>query len=192
MIVERRFAGMRPMRQAGIAAAAALALGPAALAQNAPPPPPAAGPASPPAVVVAPGPPGPHVEDPGKLPEAPPTLPDLAYDSRLLSSAASAEQFQGKLDGGWTLAARGVGDLYAFELVDKRDALEGAWRDLRRGAEPAASGVLEKVERVPSGLVIRFTPTGQAPVSIALGRDLRGELEQGGKRVAVLLRKAAK
>src|SRR4051812_5098904 len=83
---------------------------------------------APPPVVVAPGPPGPHVEDPGKLPEAPPTVPDLAYDSRVLSSAASAEQFQGKLDGGWTLSADGQGDLYAFELVDKHDALEGAWR----------------------------------------------------------------
>jgi hypothetical protein len=157
----------------------ALTTGPAAVAQ------------APPSVTVAPGPPGPHVEDPGKLPEAPPTVPDLAYDSRLLSSAASAEQFQGKLDGGWTLAAQGPrGDLYAFELVDKRDVLEGAWRDLRGGKDPAASGVLQQVERTPSGLVIRFTPSGQAPVSVALGRNLRGELQQGGRQVAVQMRRS--
>ena len=163
---------------AGAGGVLALAAGSAALGQ------------APPSVVVAPGPPGPHVEDPGRLPEAPPTVPDLAYDSRLLSSAASAEQFQGKLDGGWTLAAQGRGgDLYAFQLVDKRDALEGAWRDLRGGREPAASGVLQAVERAPSGLVIRFTPSGQAPVSVALDRNLRGELEQGGRQVAVVMRK---
>lgn len=162
---------------AAITAALASALGAPAPAQTPPP------------VVVAPGPPGPHVEDPAALPEAPPTAPDLAYDSRLLSSAAAAEQFQGKLDGGWTLAGKGLGDLYAFELVDRRDALEGAWRDLRR---PAASGVLDQVERVPSGLVIRFAPAGQAPVSVALGRDLRGTLEQGGKQVAVAMRRGLK
>ena len=122
-------------------------------------------------------------------PEARPSASDLAYDSRLLASAASAEQFQGRLDGGWTLAAKGQGDLYAFELVDKRDVLEGAWRDLHA---PAASGVLDKIERVPTGLILRFTPTGQAPVGITLSRDLRGELEQGGKRAAVRMRRTSK
>lgn len=179
------------MRRVLIAVGLALAAGSAALAQTEDQAPPAAAAPAPSPVVVVPGPPGPHVEDPRKLPEAPPTVPDLAYDSRLLSSAASAEQFQGKLDGGWTLGAKGR-DLYAFQLVDKRNALEGAWRDLRGGPEPAASGVLDKVERVPSGLVIRFTPTGQAPVSVALGRDLRGELEQGGQRVAVAMRRGSK
>jgi len=176
---------LRSERRAWAALAAALATAPAARAQ------------SPPPVVVAPGPPGPHVEDPGRLPEPAPTVPDLAYDSRLLSSAASAEQFQGKLDGGWTLGVRGpearnLGDLYAFELVDKRDTLEGAWRDLHGAGAPAASGVLDKVERVAAGLVIRFTPPGQAPVSVTLGRDLRGELEQGRRRVAVALRRGSK
>jgi hypothetical protein len=176
----------------GLGLVVILAAGPQALAQAEDQAPPVApGPAGPRPYVVVPGPPGPHVEDPRKLPETPPSAPDLAYDSRLLSSAASAEQFQGRLDGGWTLAAKGR-DLYAFELVDNRDALEGAWRDLRRSGEPAASGVLEKVERAPPGLVLRFTPTGAAAISVALGRDLRGELEQGGTRVAVTMRKTSK
>ncbi|HKR86958.1 MAG TPA: hypothetical protein VJS38_02195 [Phenylobacterium sp.] len=179
------------MRRAMIAVGLALAGESAALAQTEDPPPPAAAPPARSPVIVVPGPPGPHVEDPRRLPEAPPTVPDLAYDSRLLSSAASAEQFQGKLDGGWTLGAEGR-DLYAFQLVDKRDALEGAWRDLQGAPEPAASGVLDRVERVPSGLVIRFTPSGQAPVSVTLGRDLRGELRQGRRQVAVAMRRMSK
>lgn len=147
---------------------------------------------TPPSVVVAPGAPGPHVEDPGKLPETPPTVPDAAYDARLRSSAASAEMFQGALDGGWTLSANGRGDLYAFELVDKQNTVEGAWRDLRRTSEPAASGVLGEVRRVPSGLAIRFTPTGQQPVSVTLDAHLRGQLQQGRTRMAVTLRKDVK
>ena len=174
-----------------LAAFLTVMLGRAAHAQSEEQAAPPAQPKAPSPVAIVPGPPGPHVEDPRKLPEAPPSAPDLAYDSRLLSSAASAEQFQGRLDGGWTLAAKGR-DLYALELVDKRDALEGAWRDLRRAGDPAASGVLDNIERLPSGLILRFTPTGQAPVSVALGRDLRGELQQGGKQVAVAMRRAAK
>lgn len=160
---------------AGLALALVVAGGPAALAQA---------PAAAPVV-------GPHVEGPAKLPEPAPTIPDQVYDSRIRASAAAAEQFQGALDGGWTLAASGQ-DLYAFELVDKHDALEGAWRDLRSVSEPAASGVIELIQRAPPGLLIRFTPTGEPPVSVALRSNLRGELEQGGKRVAVRLRKAPK
>jgi len=170
---------------AGLGLTLALAGGPIALAQTAPsstviPPPP----------VVKPGPPGPHVEDPGRLPEAPKTVPDLAYDARVLSSAASAEQFQGPLDGAWTLAAKRRGDLYAFELTDKRSEVEGAWRDLRAPGEPAASGVIDLVRRAPPGLLIRFTPAGQPPVAVQLRPDGRGELEQGGRRLKVTLRRS--
>jgi hypothetical protein len=170
------------MRRAfiGIGLAVAVAGGSLALAQAIPPPP-----------VVVPGPPGPPVDAPGKLPEPPKTVPDLAYDSRIISSAASAEQFQGPLDGGWTLA-RKTRDLYAFQLVDKQSAVEGAWRDPRRTGDPTASGVLDLVQRTPPGLVIRFTPAGQAPVMVRLGRDFKGELEQGGERVKVSLRRAAR
>jgi len=169
---------------AGIWLALAVAAGPAALAQT------TSSSAIPPPPVVVPGPPGPHVETPGKLPEPPKTVPDLAYDSRIISSAASAEQFQGPLDGGWTLV-RKKRALYAFQLVDKQTAVEGAWRDLRRTGE-AASGVLAVVQRAPPGLVIGFTPTGQAPVSVKLRPDLRGELEQGGRRTKVTLQRMPK
>ena len=136
-----------------------------------------------------PAPAGRHVEDPGKLPEAAPTLRDLAYDSRILSSAASAEQFQGPLDGGWVVGTSG-GDLYGLQLVDKRNHVEGAWRDLRRRGDPAASGVVDQVLRTATGLVLRFTPVGQPPVTVNLRPNLTGELNQGGKVTAVAMRKA--
>ena len=136
-----------------------------------------------------PAPAGPHVEDPRRLPEPAPTLRDLAYDSRVLASAASAEQFQGPLDGGWVVATT-AGDLYGLQLVDKRNHVEGAWRDLRRRGDPGASGVVDQVLRTTTGLVLRFTPAGQAPVTVSLRPNLTGELNQGGKVVAVAMRKA--
>jgi hypothetical protein len=134
---------------------------------------------------------GPHVETAEKLPTPAATVPELAYDSRILSSAAAAEQFQGALDGGWMLGD-GQRDLYAVELVDKRDRLEGAWRDPRRTGDPKASGVLDLAARMPAGLLLRFTPAGQAPVSVTLRPNLQGELEQGGQRTSVTLRRTPK
>lgn len=132
---------------------------------------------------------GPKVDAPGKLPEPAPSVPDLVYDARVLSSAKSAESFQGPLDGGWVLSAAGRGDLYAFQLTDKRDHVEGAWRDLRRPGDPAASGFLDAVQRSPAGVTLRFTPAAQAPVTVALGPNLRGQAEQAGDRQAVSLRR---
>jgi hypothetical protein len=45
------------------------------------------------------------------------------------------------------------------------------------------------VERAATGLAIRFTPTGAAPVVVTLGGDLQGELRQGEVRRPVTLRK---
>jgi len=135
---------------------------------------------------------GPRVQDAGPLPEPPKTSEQLAYDARLRESAAAAEDFQGPLDGGWTLASESDGDLYAFELVDKQNHVEGAWRDLKRKGDPDASGVLDVVRRDAAGLAIRFRPTGEQPVNVTLTPDLRGNLEQGGKRTPVTLRRNPK
>ena len=135
---------------------------------------------------------GPAVDAPGRLPETPPSVADLAYDSRLLASAAAAERFQGALDGGWTLSAEGGGDLYAFQLTDRREALEGAWRDLARAGQPGASGLVDELQRTPDRLVIRFTPSAQPPATVNLrpaAGALRGELDQAGRRTPVVLRK---
>jgi hypothetical protein len=134
----------------------------------------------------------PKVEETGKSPEPPPTVDDIAYDSRLKSSAAAAQSFQGPLDGGWTLAAQGAEDLYSLELVDRRDRLEGAWRDLRRKGAPGASGLVEDIRRTGSGLTMRFSPAGEATaVSVSLhpapGGGWAGDLTENGRTRAVVL-----
>jgi hypothetical protein len=98
-----------------------------------------------------------NVEETGKTPDRPPTTRDLAYESRIRASFANAQGFQGPLDGGWTLAAAGGGDLYAFELADKgRGVVEGAWRDLHRTGAPAASGFIDRIERVGEEMTLTF------------------------------------
>jgi hypothetical protein len=130
---------------------------------------------------------GRRVDDPGKLPEPPPSVPDQAYDTRLRASAEAAEAFQGPLDGSWVLSLEGQGDRYALELTDTGTALEGAWRDLRRPGDPAASGVIDQLKRTPAGLDIRFTPVGEPPVEVTLRPDLHGHLRQDGRREAAAM-----
>ena len=134
-----------------------------------------------------------HVEETGKTADAPPTLRDLAYEARIRSSFASAEGFQGPLDGGWTLSADGR-DLYALQLVDQRDRLEGVWRDVRRKGSLNASGLVDDIQRQGSQLTLRFTPAPGAPTAVATLHDSgagrwTGELTEGGARRSVTLRR---
>src|SRR5258707_4414841 len=87
------------------------------------------------------------LDETGRTSDARPTARDLAYDSRIRSSFASAEGFQGPLDGRWTLSAAGSGDLYSLQLVDRRNRLEGAWLDLRRKGSMGSSGLVDDIQR---------------------------------------------
>jgi len=149
---------------------------------------------------VAPAPPRPqltapvHIEETGKNPDAPPTVQDLAYESRLKSSFASAQGYQGPLDGGWTLAVKGAEDLYALQLVDRSDRLEGVWRDLRRKGALDASGLVDSIQRSGADVILRFAAGGEAPVTATLHGTYNGawggELTEGGRtRPVVLLRR---
>lgn len=136
-----------------------------------------------------------HVDETGKTPDAPPTLRDMAYDSRIRSSFASAESFQGPLDGGWTLSANGQ-DLYALQLVDRRDRLEGVWRDIRRKGSLNASGLVDDLHRQGSDLILRFTPAPGAPTTVATLHDSvnglwAGEMVEGAAKRAVTLRRTS-
>jgi len=134
-----------------------------------------------------------RIDETGKTPDAAPGLRDLAYDTRIRSSFASAESFQGPLDGGWTLSAGGQ-DLYALQLVDRRDRLEGAWRDVRRKGALNSSGLVDELRRQGGQLVVRFSPSPGAPAAVATLRDgadglWSGELSEGGATRAVTLRR---
>lgn len=161
--------------------------------------PPYPAPERPPAAPIPYSPPRPQltvpvqIEETGKNPDGPPTINDLAYDTRLKSSFASAQGFQGPLDGGWTLAAKDAGDLYALQLVDRADRLEGAWRDLRRKGALGASGLVDDIQHTGQDLTLRFATQGTEVVTAALhgtedGRWF-GELTEGGKSRAVVLRR---
>ena len=133
-----------------------------------------------------------HLDDTGKTPDGPPGLRDMAYDARIRSSFASAESFQGPLDGGWTLSERG-GDHYAFQIVDRRDRLEAVWRDLRRKGSLTASGLVDSIQRTGATLTLRFTEAS-APASVVTlheGADGRwtGELVRGDELFSVTLRR---
>jgi hypothetical protein len=136
-----------------------------------------------------------YVGEVGKTPDAPPTVRDLAYESRMRSSFASAQGFQGPLDGSWTLAATRGGDLYALELRDRgAGVVEGAWRDLRRAGALGASGFVDEISRAGSELILRFQPGSDAPMVTATlhgGYDGRwsGELTERGARQPVSLRR---
>lgn len=134
-----------------------------------------------------------RIDQVGKTPDAAPSLRDLAYDTRIRSSFASAESFQGPLDGGWTLSAEGQ-DLYALQLVDRRDRLEGVWRDVRRTGSLNASGLVDDMRRQGQDLILRFTPTPGAQTSVATLHDSgggrwTGELAEAGRRRTVALRR---
>ena len=133
------------------------------------------------------------IDEVGKTPDSPPEIRDLAYDARIRASLASAQSFQGPLDGGWTLSA-GNQDLYALQLVDRRDRLEGAWRDLRRQGALNASGLVDQMQRQGADLTLSFTPEPGAPMTLATLHDggngfWTGELAEAGRNRAVILRR---
>lgn len=129
------------------------------------------------------------INETGRGPDAPPTPAEMAYDSRLRSSAASVQGFQGPMDGGWTLSAGGRA-LYAFQLTDRSGAVEGAWRDLRRAGALDASGFFDIVERTGGDLTFRFTD-GVVAVLHPDGGRWAGQLTEAGRNEAVSLTRRA-
>ncbi|WP_049758087.1 hypothetical protein [Phenylobacterium zucineum] len=123
---------------------------------------------------------------------APPPIQGVAYDSRIRASMASAQGFQGSLDGGWLLMADGA-PLYEFQLVDRGDgALEGAWRDIRRPLAPAASGLVDEAARSGAEVILRFDGARVAVLRAVPGGGWNGELrEAGGARRPVSLARRA-
>ncbi len=135
-----------------------------------------------------------RIDETGKTPDAPPTVRDMAYDARIRSSFASAESFQGPLEGGWTLTERGDVDRFALQIVDRRDRLEAVWRDLRRPGSLNASGLVDDIQRTGQDLTLRFA-AGDIACVIRLheGADGRwtGDLARGDQHFTVTLRRTS-
>ena len=131
------------------------------------------------------------------LPAAPipynalPSADDL--DRRIRGTSAAAQSLQGPLDGRWSLADQDGAPLYTLLFVDNgRGALEGAWRDVTRGAGLTATGVIDTLSRDGAALNATFQPrTGQSTVSLNLSQrpdgSWSGDLDQGGARRGVRL-----
>ncbi|WP_394763901.1 hypothetical protein [Phenylobacterium sp.] len=133
-----------------------------------------------------------RIEEAGKTPDSPPQVRDLAYDARIRASFASAQSFQGPLDGGWTLADRN-GDRYVLQIVDRRDRLEAVWRDLRRAGAINASGLVDSIQRADGGVTLKFTEAETPDLTLTLrqGADGRwaGKLARGDATFDVTLRR---
>jgi hypothetical protein len=136
-----------------------------------------------------------HLEQTGAAPDGPPSLRDMAYESRMRASFASAQSFQGPLDGAWTLTDASGAALYAFQLVDKgKGVVEGAWRDLRPTGGAETSGFIDQIQRSEAGLVLRFAPAAGSPTSVATlqggyGGQWTGDLLEQGSRKSVSLKR---
>ena len=128
-----------------------------------------------------------QIEETGRSPDAPPTQADLAYDNRIRASMASAQGFQGPMEGGWSLLA-GVRELYVLQLIDRNGALEGAWRDPRRPGAPSASGFVDRAVRAGDDLTLGLG-SGVVAVLHAAEGTWSGELSEGGVAQKVTLRR---
>jgi hypothetical protein len=132
------------------------------------------------------------IDELGKTPDGPPAIRDLAYDARIRSSFASAESFQGPLDGGWILAEP-HGDYYALQIVDRRDRLEAVWRNVRRTGSLNASGLVDEIQHQGGELTLRFTeyPEPMSQITLREGADgsWSGKLARGDQILTVTLRR---
>jgi hypothetical protein len=114
-------------------------------------------------------------------------------DRRIRGASAAAQTLQGPLDGRWSLADQDGAPLYTLLFVDNgRGMLEGAWRDVTRGAGLTATGVIDNLSRNGAELIASFYPRpGQPTVSLSLLQlpdgTWTGDLDQGGARRGVRL-----
>jgi hypothetical protein len=131
-----------------------------------------------------------------RTPEAPPTAVEQAYESRIRGGLNAAQGLQGPLDGGWVLRGPDGRTLYGLQLVDKGTGailLEGAWRSMKPGQPAGQVGLVDSIERTPTGVYIRFTPRGAREASVLqlepTGGGWGGTLWEAGTNRTVTLRR---
>ena len=132
------------------------------------------------------------IEETGRTPDRPPAPRDQAYDARIRGSFAAAESYQGPLDGGWTLADE-RGERLRFQIVERRDRLEAAWRDLRAKDALTTSGLVDQIQRQGAGVTLSFLDGRGQAVRLTLRPDSddrwSGDLYLGDQKLPVTLRR---
>lgn len=125
-------------------------------------------------------------------PDGAPTKAQV-YELRVKGSIAAAQTLQGPLDGGWRVAAVDGAQIYALQIVDKPggyNALEGAWRDVRRPGTVGSTGLIDDLRRDGGDLVARFSPRGGESAVLTLRpagyERWAGELVENGRTQAVV------
>ncbi|SFK50218.1 hypothetical protein [Caulobacter sp. UNC279MFTsu5.1] len=121
-----------------------------------------------------------------------------AYDLRVKSSIVAAQGLQGPLDGGWAIDGPGGTALYTLQVVDKvggGDALEGAWRDMRRTGQVGSTGLIDVIDRSSSGFLARFSPRPgqQAALELTSRGDgsWTGKLSENGTETPITAHRVA-
>jgi len=109
-------------------------------------------------------------------------------DVHIRGASAAAQVMQGPLDGAWSLEDASGAPLYSFQFVHAAgpvNALEGAWRDHRRGEGLAGTGLIDDVRRSANTLEARFNPKAGAETALVtlvetVGGSWTGQLIQAG------------
>lgn len=138
------------------------------------------------------------VEDYQRSYEGPTDAIEAYYDTGVRRAFEAEQALHGALDGEWIVSTGAGSPLLSLVLVDSgkpNEPLAGAWRDLSKGPSPEASGLLEKVVRDSTALVVTFrSRDGAPPLTLRLspgpGGRWRGLLQdETGARPVVMDRR---
>lgn len=118
-----------------------------------------------------------------------------AWSERVRARSEAAQNRQGSLDGGWTVAGEDGVALYALQLVDAPGGeLEGVWRETPGGGVLPVSGLFTSASRQGSQTSLSFEAPrdgGTATLLLTPGADgWTGQLTVGGQARPVRLVRA--
>jgi hypothetical protein len=139
------------------------------------------------------------VEDYHRSYEGPKDSVEAYYDAGVRQAFQQEQALHGGLDGMWLLSAADGSPLLSLVIADPGEGqgtLGGAWRDLSRPRDPAASGLIDEMVRDGRGVTVRIRlREGAPPATLRLAPSAdgrwRGQLQDGSQaRAVILVRKA--
>jgi hypothetical protein len=136
------------------------------------------------------------IDELSRTPEPPPSAVEQAYENRIRGGFNAAQGLQGPLDGNWILRGSDGRTLYSLQLVDKGTGgqpLQGAWRSLRSDRPAGGVGLVDTIDRTPTGVDVRFTPRGAREALVLTltpsGGGWAGEMWEAGSTRQVTMRR---